>query len=124
MSSKDPKNSKINSKTSDQSKTTSNNNSADIAENKNIAALSYIWILFLVPLLGKPKSKFAQFHAKQGLILFIAEIISGLLIWVPLFGQLLALALLIISIMSIIKTINGEWWKIPYIYDWSKKINL
>ena len=96
----------------------------DIEENKVIAALSYAWILFLVPLLGKRKSKFAQFHAKQGLVVFILELIGSLLIWFPVFGQLLMLAFVVISVIGIIKALNGEWWKIPYIYTWSKKINL
>jgi len=102
----------------------SKNDDKDVTENKTIAALSYVWILCLVPLLGKKNSKFAQFHAKQGLILFIIEIIASLFIWFPIFGQLLALALLIIAVVAIIKTLNGEWWEIPYIYNWSKKINL
>ena len=46
----------------------------DVEANKTVAALSYISILFLVPLLGKRDSKFAQFHAKQGLILFTTRI--------------------------------------------------
>ncbi|MDO9399399.1 MAG: hypothetical protein Q7T79_01790 [bacterium] len=110
--------------TKEQPKKSENDNLADITKNKNIAAISYIWILCLVPLLGNRNSKFAQFHAKQGLVLFIIEIIAGILIWVPLFGQLLALALLVISVMGIIKAQNGEWWKIPYIYEWSKKIKI
>ncbi|MCU0678823.1 MAG: hypothetical protein MUC28_00030 [Planctomycetes bacterium] len=96
----------------------------DIQENKTIAALSYVWILCLVPLLGKRQSKFAQFHAKQGLILFIIELIAAFLVWFPLFGQLLMLALILISVMGVVKALKGEWWKMPYIYDWSKKINL
>jgi uncharacterized membrane protein len=96
----------------------------DIQDNKTVAALSYAWILCLVPLLGKRKSKFAQFHAKQGLILFIVELIASLLMWFPVFGQLLILVLVVVSVMGIIKALNGEWWKIPYVYDWSKKINL
>ncbi len=99
-------------------------NDADVEQNKAMAALSYVWILFLVPLLGKKNSKFAQFHAKQGLILFIIEIVASLFFWFPFFGQLLMLALVVISIIGIVKTLNGEWWKIPYLYDWSKKINL
>jgi len=96
----------------------------DIEKNKAIAALSYAWILCLVPLLGKRDSKFAQFHAKQGLVLFIIEIIGSLLMWFPIFGQLLMLLLVVVSVMGIIKTLNGEWWKVPYVYSWSKKINL
>ena len=96
----------------------------DIESNKVLAAVGYIWILCLVPLFLKQKSKFAQFHAKQGLILFIIEIVGGLIFWFPVFGQILMLALLVVSVIGIIKALNGEWWKIPYIYELSKKINL
>lgn len=95
----------------------------DVEDNKTMAVFSYVWILCLVPLLGKKDSKFAQFHAKQGLVLFIIELLAGLIFWFPMIGQLLMLCLIIISILGIIKALNGEWWKIPYIYDWSKKIN-
>ena len=98
-----------------------NNN---IDENKIIASLSYVWILCLIPLLLKRDSKFTQFHAKQGLVLFFVEILAGLVAWFPVFGQLLVLLLIVISIVAIIKTLNGEQWEIPVIYEWSKKINI
>ena len=96
----------------------------DVEANKGIAALSYVWILCLVPLLGKRNSKFAQFHAKQGLTLFIIEIIASFLMWFPVLGQLLILILVVVSVIGIIKALNGEWWKMPYVHEWSKKINL
>jgi len=96
----------------------------DILENKSIAVLSYLWILCLIPLLTKKDSKFVQFHAKQGLVLLIIEIAGTLIYWFPILGQLFALLLLIVSITGVIKTLNGESWKIPYIYDLSKKINI
>ncbi len=99
-------------------------NEEDIKENNIIASLSYVWILCLIPLLGKRDSKFAQFHAKQGLVLFVIEIIGGVFAWFPIFGQLFMLALLVVSVLGFIKAYNGEWWKMPVIYDWSKKINL
>ncbi|MCK5510958.1 hypothetical protein KAI65_05480 [Candidatus Parcubacteria bacterium] len=100
------------------------NKDKDVEDNKTVAALSYIWVLCLVPLLTKKRSKFAQFHAKQGLILFIAEIVGVFVFWIPLIGWALGIALLVVSIMGVLKTLNGEWWKIPYVYDWSKKFNL
>ena len=95
-------------------------NDPDIEANKTVAALSYISILFLVPLLAKKDSKFSQFHAKQGLILFIIEF----LVWIPFIGWLIGLALFVLAIVAILKTLQGESWQIPYIYDWSKKFNL
>lgn len=61
---------------------TSEYEQADITNNKALSILSYIGILVLIPILCAPNSKFARFHANQGLTLFIAEIIGnvGLLI--------------------------------------------
>ncbi len=92
----------------------------NVEENKGIAALSYLWILFLIPLLGKKESKFAQFHAKQGLIIFILSFVTI----VPILGWILFLVIVLVAIVGIIKALSGEWWKIPLVYDLSKKINL
>lgn len=48
--------------------------STDIVNNKVYAILAYIGVLVLVPLIAAPKSKFARFHASQGLLLFIGEV--------------------------------------------------
>lgn len=56
----------------------------DVEQNKIIALLSYLWLLCLVPLLLKPKSKFCKFHAKQGLVMCIAWFLS----WIPFIGWL------------------------------------
>lgn len=102
------------------SKSTQNSPDKDVENNKVVAGLSYIWILFLLPMLLKRDSKYCQFHAKQGLILFILSFLT----WIPFFGWLLGLAIIIVSVIGIVKTLAGEWWKIPYIYQWSEKINL
>lgn len=107
-----------------QASKTSNTKDNDVEENKTVAALSYAWILCLVPLLGKRDSKFAQFHAKQGLILFGIELVASMFVWFPFFGQLFMLMLTVVAVMGIIKALNGEWWEVPYVYEWSKKINL
>lgn len=100
----------------------------DIDENKTIASLSYIFILCLVPLMLKRDSAFAQFHAKQGLTITVAWFIFWIIGIVPILGWLISfvgtIALLIISIMGIIKTLNGEAWQVPYIYEYSQKWNL
>lgn len=96
----------------------------DVEENKLLAALSYIHILFLVPLLAKRDSKFCQFHAKQGLVLFVVQTVIGLVAWIPLIGWLLAAAAVLISIIGILKVLSGEYWKIPYLYEYSEKIKI
>lgn len=55
--------------------TTASYAAADVQNNKVMAVLSYIGILVLIPILAAKESPFARFHANQGLILFLCEII-------------------------------------------------
>lgn len=45
---------------------------ADIEKNKVFAVLAYLGLLFLVPLLAAPQSKFARYHTNQGVVLFLS----------------------------------------------------
>src|SRR3989338_2159022 len=44
----------------------------DVERNHVLAAVAYLWIFCLVPLLTKKDSPYAQFHAKQGVVLALA----------------------------------------------------
>ena len=96
----------------------------DINSNKVIAALSYVWILCLIPLFLKRKSKFAQFHAKQGLVLFILELILSLIFWIPIIGWALFIIVIILSLLGIKNALDGKYWEMPVIGKYSKKFNL
>lgn len=50
----------------------------EIKESKAISVLSYFGPLFFVPLVATPNSKFARFHANQGLVLFVIEFLYGI----------------------------------------------
>jgi uncharacterized membrane protein len=89
-----------------------------------IAAIGYIGVLCFVPLMFKKKSEFAQFHGKQGLVLFIAEVVGMFVFWVPLIGQVLALILFILSVVGFIKAYNGEKWEMPIVKDFVKKLKI
>lgn len=81
----------------------------DIEANKGMAILSYIFILWLVPLLAAPNSKYARFHANQGLVLFILECSLGVIVF------LVGLA------MGLLGTVGGivSWivWAVVLIID-------
>ena len=47
----------------------------DIDSNKIIALFSYIGILFIIPLIAAKDSKYARYHANQGLTFFLASLI-------------------------------------------------
>lgn len=44
----------------------------DVSDNKGLTVLSYFGPLVFVPMFARKNSKFARFHANQGLLLFIA----------------------------------------------------
>lgn len=94
----------------------------DVQDNKLVAALAYLWILSIVILLVKKDSKFAQFHAKQGLILFLASIVAG---FIPLFGWFILNPIIgIVALIGLIQALMGKYWKIPLVADLAAKINL
>jgi uncharacterized membrane protein len=87
------------------------------------AIIGYIGILFLVPLLAKKDNKFALYHAKQGLVLFIADIIvwvvAFILMFIPfigwLIGAILWILLLVLFIIGIVNAATGKYKALPII---------
>ena len=93
---------------------------------KNILAIiSYIGILCLVPILMKEKDEFVKFHAKQGLVLFIAEVATLLISWIPILGWFIGFILWIIwvvlSLIGIINAVSGKQVPLPVIGKFAKK---
>jgi uncharacterized membrane protein len=70
------------------------------------------------------KDEFVKFHARQGFVLFVIEVVLAILMWIPVIGWLLGLIVGIVAIIGFIKALNGEKWEIPYIYNLSKKIKI
>lgn len=91
----------------------------DIRENKWWALLSYLGALALLPLLLKQDSQYAQFHAKQGLVILGGWVLA----WLP-FGFVLAIFSLVLSILGIISVIKEEKRKLPIVGELAEKINL
>lgn len=87
--------------------------------NKLMAAISYIWILFLVPLFAAKDDAFARFHANQGLVLFIVNIALYIISIIPFVGPIISgiggIATLIFMILGIINALKGEMKPLPLI---------
>lgn len=120
--------------------TTAEFDPADIKENKVMAVLAYIGLLVLVPIFAAKNSKFARFHASQGLnvaILMVAQSIiyyilsaiirvafydsfifgvCGLLITIlNLVNLLLSLAFIALEVLGIVNAVQGRCKKLPII---------
>lgn len=79
----------------------------DAQSHKLVTALSYVTFLFVVPLLAAPKSKFARFHANQGICLFGFQLALGLItpIFLKTFSVLpfmASLAGFVVSVLNIV----------------------
>lgn len=92
----------------------------DIQDNKTLAALSYIWIVSLIMLLVKKDSPYVQFHAKQGLVLWVISIILGI---IPVVGWALEVVVIVFMVMGIVKSLQGEYYKLPLVGNLAQKIN-
>lgn len=99
---------------------------SDIEQNKVMGILAYLSWLVLVPLLAAPNSRFARFHANQGLVLAILEIgigiIFGVLSIIPFVGlvflvlmSLLQLCCFAMAILGIVSAANGRCSDLPLI---------
>lgn len=102
----------------------------DVDQNKVYAIIGYIGILFLIPMLAAPKSDFAQYHARQGMVLFIAEVILWVAAWIVMlitfgFGAVLmpivSIVAIIWSILGIVNAANGVKKPLPLIGQWAIK---
>ena len=104
----------------------------DSSNRSLMIALSYLWILALVPLLAEQDDKEVQWHAKHGLVLLVLEIIAyavlAVVSMIPVIGcvavflpALVFLAFLIIRVLAIMKGINGQRFVIPGISDFATR---
>ncbi len=104
----------------------------DVKNNKAVAALSYLFILFLVPLLFRRKSYFSRMHAKQGLAMFVVEIMifafSPLLYAIPYLGNFLVGLFYFISVIfciwGIIRALNEKIFIIPVLGKYFERIKI
>ena len=95
-----------------------------VEDEKIYAAIGYIWILCFIPLLLKKDSAFCQFHGKQALVLFILEVIGSIVFWIPFFGWLLSILVLVMAVLGLVKALQGEYYKLPVVHDLVEKLKI
>jgi uncharacterized membrane protein len=90
----------------------------DIQANKGMAIVAYI--LFFVPLIAAKESKYAMYHANQGLTLFLAAVITNVILGIiPIIGWILLpfsnLAVVVLAILGIVAAAQGQAKPLPVI---------
>lgn len=88
---------------------------------KAVSAVAYLGILFFIPMVTNPKSKFAMFHANQGLLLLIAAVAVNLVgAVVPFLGWFIiwplgSIFVFVLFIMGLVNALNGRMKRLPLI---------
>lgn len=88
--------------------------------------LAYVWVFAFVPYFLKRKNEFVQFHAKQGVVIFITELILILVSTIPIIGQLVGMVGFLfctfLSIKGIIMGLAGKKWRMPILGRYASKL--
>jgi uncharacterized membrane protein len=92
--------------------------SEDIEKNKTMAGLSYL--VFFLPLIACPDSKYAKFHANQALLLLITAIVGNIILgFIPIIGWMLlplfGIGVLVLGVMGLINAFGGQARELPLI---------
>ncbi len=90
----------------------------DIEKGKTMAGLSYL--LFFLPLIVCPESKYAKFHANQALLLLILGIAGNVILGIiPVIGWMLmpffGIGVLVLGIMGLVNGFGGKAKRLPLI---------
>lgn len=109
---------------------------ADAQNNKAMGVLAYLGILVLVPIFAAKDSKFARYHANQGLVLMLAEVIYliiqsilasilasllfssgsvGIFAILTTLISLLGIVFVVLAIMGIVNAVGGKMKPLPII---------
>lgn len=105
----------------------------EIEKNKVVCILAYFGILFFLPLVACPESKYGKFHANQGLLILITSlaisVVSGILsalaiipfiglvfaVLAGIIGGILGLCTTVLAILGIINAAQGKAKDLPII---------
>ncbi|MFO7639070.1 MAG: DUF4870 domain-containing protein [bacterium] len=93
---------------------------ADVEKAKGTAWLSYLGILWLIPLLTMKDNSFAKWHAKQGIALDIVTVAMGIVMGILSFiviglviGPIGFAIIFVFRIIGLVKSLGGHYWKCP-----------
>ncbi len=104
------------------------NDQGRITEDRRLVALmAYIPFLCFVPLLRMRDDKYAYFHARQGLVLFLLELIVFIFSFEKLSGifwTAITIGCIGAAVAGIMFAIQGKSYKIPVIGDIAERLKL
>ena len=94
---------------------------------KMASIMAYIPFLCFVPLLNASSSKDVRFHARQGVILFIIELVAALFLIDQVsdfFFKVILIFAVALSVAGLVFAAQGKNYKLPIIGDFIDKTKL
>ena len=108
---------------------------AELTVDRGMGILAYLGIFVLFPIFAERNSKFARFHANQGLVILLCEVgywiiqflltwLAGLISWrlaavvgtiMGIISFLLGIVLLVFMIMGIVSALKRQTKPLPFI---------
>lgn len=98
---------------------------AMIEEGKAAAILAYVPFLCFVPLIKMRDNPFALHHGKQGLLLFLIEVVAVFFMFDVISHLFWGLVLIVaagVAIVGVIYSIQGKEFTIPFLGELAEKL--
>lgn len=104
-------------------------------DGTQIAWLSYLGLLIIVPILISPDKEYVKFHIRQGLAILLLEagwvFLAIVLNFLPIIKYVVGvlnffvwIGFLILSIMGILNAVQGKMQKLPVVGDIGEQLNI
>ncbi|MEE8483711.1 MAG: hypothetical protein V3S46_03855 [Nitrospinota bacterium] len=96
------------------------------AKSRFLSVLSYLGILCLVPMILNKDDEYVNFHARQGLFLWMWGVLAIFGLYVPVVGRyffsISALLIVLFSLIGILSVLMTRAWRFPIIGDWAERL--
>ncbi|MBF0177240.1 MAG: hypothetical protein HQL63_10410 [Magnetococcales bacterium] len=82
-----------------------------------MAGMSYLGVLALVPMIMARRDPFALYHARQGVVIWILEVLAVYSLALPVIGrfffQFASVLCFVVSLFGLVAVFFGKTWRIP-----------
>lgn len=100
---------------------------SEVEEGKAAAILGYIPFLCFIPLIKMRDNEFALRHGKQGLLLFMVEVVAVFFMFDVISDLFWGMVLIIaagVAVVGILYAIQGKEFTIPYLGSLADRFNI
>ena len=98
----------------------------EIRQGAVFAAISYVFLFWLVAFILKKDNEFTHYHARQGMVIFILEMLCFFLLGIPLLGILFYkiswIILVVFSLYGVYSSLTGKLCRIPLVTNIASKL--